>query len=204
MANTNHGSNLRDNPPQSMSTDTDHTDSAASVPGDYSPEIVKRMLLLLGNTDQPMLSYIWRAWLIALIPSLALSAIVTLSSVIRGTSGKNLPMQGESPWEIVFGGLIVSPWFETLLMWPILGILKDFTKKPLPIALASGLIWGGIHSLAIPSWGLIVWWPFVVFSLCFLAWKQKSLGRAITVTALVHTCLNTVPVIVILLHAFFG
>ena len=47
---------------------------------------LKRMLQLLSNTDQPMLSYIWRAWLIAVIPSGVLSTMVTFGVVWFGAS----------------------------------------------------------------------------------------------------------------------
>ncbi len=201
MVDTNRGPNLTDNPPQSASTDASPGSSSASTHDDHYPNITERMLRLLGNTDRPMLGYIWRAWLMALIPSLALTAMVALSAVLRGTSVKNPPL-GESPWGIALGGLIISPWLETLLMWPILGLVRIFTQKPLEVALASGLIWGGLHSLAMPTWGLIAWWPFVVLSLCFMAWQKKSVGRAITVTALVHTCHNALPIIFILLPIF--
>ncbi len=202
MVDTNRGSNLEDNPQQSVSIDASPVGSSLSTPDDHYPNITERMLRLLGNTDQPMLSYIWRAWLMALIPSLALTALVALSAVFRGTSGQNPPLLGESPWGITFGALIFSPWLETLLMWPILGLVKIFTQKPLEIAVASGLIWGGLHSLAMPGWGLTTWWPFVVFSLCFMAWQKKSVGRAITVTALVHTCHNALAIVFVLLPIF--
>ena len=85
-------------------------------------------------------------------------------------------------------------------MWPILGIISCFTRKPLWIASVSAVIWGGLHSLVVPTWGLIAWWPFLVLSLCFLEWRKKSLGKAVTVTALVHTCQNTL--VFILLQVF--
>ena len=63
---------------------------------------------------------------------------------------------------------------------------KNLYEKPLEIAVAvrANLGWTAFPSHA--CWGLIAWWPFVVFSLCFMAWQKKSVGRAITVTALVY------------------
>jgi hypothetical protein len=176
--------------------------SAFITGNDTTP--LNRMLQLLGNTDRPMLSYIWRAWLIAVIGSLALAAMIVVAGIGSGTWDKLLPAPGKSPWGFAFGALIFSPWLETLLMWPILGLIRCFTRKPLWIASVSAVIWGGLHASEIPASGLITWWPFLVFSLCFLEWQKKSTGKAIAVTALVHTCQNALPAISILLLVFLA
>ena len=148
---------------------------------------MKRLLELLRNTDRSMRSYVWRAWLIALLPSLVVSAVVTLA-----LPESTPPLKGPAVF-LVVGVLFLSPWFETLLMWPVLWVLKRFIASSIGVAAASAVFWGILHSLAAPAWGLVVVWPFFVFSTCFLEWEKKSTGRAIVATALVHMCQNALP-----------
>jgi ABC-type nickel/cobalt efflux system permease component RcnA len=101
-------------------------------------------------------------------------------------------------WLVTLAALLLGPWIETLLMWPILAILKKVVQNTILVAVASAVVWGIFHGLTDPGWGLIVLWPFFVFSLCFLAWEQKSRKKAIVVTSLVHMCHNSVPVVSIL------
>lgn len=151
----------------------------------------------LRNTDQPVASYVWRAWLISSIPSLVIVTIVVIALGLQ-------PFRAREPEESlifeVFGIVLLSPWVETFLMWPIFAILKRFTQNILRLALGSALIWGAFHSLATPMWGLSAFWPFFVFSLCFLEWEKKSKAEAIIVTALVHMCQNAPPELAGLIH----
>lgn len=157
----------------------------------------KNMLGSLRNTDQPVLSYVWRAWLIALVPSMVLGSIVGLTMPNKG------PSFDGPVWFTVLGILLIGPWVETLFMWPILWILTRTTGTTLGVAAVSAGFWGLMHSLCAPAWGLAVAWPFFVFSLCFLEWKKVSMGKAIAVTALVHTCQNLVPSFIMVLAALF-
>jgi hypothetical protein len=57
----------------------------------------------------------------------------------------------------------------------------------------SALICAGLHSLARPLWGLEVFWGFLIFSLCYLAWEKKSPLQAFWMTAILHALHNLVP-----------
>lgn len=148
---------------------------------------MKRVLELLRNTDRPLGSYVWRAWLIAMLPSLVVSALVTFALPDSAS-----PLKGPAVFVLV-GVLFLSPWLETLLMWPVLWVLKRCIGSMVGVAAASAVFWGVLHSLAAPAWGLVVAWPFFIFSLCFLAWEKKSAGRAIIATAVIHMCQNALP-----------
>jgi hypothetical protein len=147
----------------------------------------------LRNTDRSIASYVWRAWLISFIPGLAIATIVFNALGLQPY--KDLTVD-KSPTFWVFGVVLLSPWAETLLMWPILAILKEVFRKQLWVALASALIWGYVHSRFAVGWGLAVIWMFFVFSLCFLEWEKKSKSKAIIVTASVHMCQNAVPALI--------
>jgi hypothetical protein len=148
------------------------------------------ILRALRNTDRPVASYVWRAWLISFIPSLVIALIVTS---VLGSHTVKTPAPKQSPISEVFGVVVLSPWVETFLMWPILAMLKRFSQSILWLALGSALIWGGLHSLFIPTLGVPASWGFFVFSVCFLEWEKKSKTGAIVVTALVHMCQNGLP-----------
>jgi len=78
-------------------------------------------------------------------------------------------------------------------MWAILWTLKLFIQNRLLVALVCAAINGLAHNPYESGWILGVVWPFFVYSLCFLEWEKKSKGKAIVVTAMVHTFYNMVP-----------
>lgn len=158
----------------------------------------QRILGTLRNTDQPMFSYVWRAWLIALVPSIVMAVIVGI------VMPDKFPKFDGPAVSLVVAIVLICPWVETLVMWPILGILKRTVKKTLWVAAASAVAWGVVHSLGAAAHGFVTAWPFFVFSLCFLEWQRKSTGRAITATALVHMCQNMVPAFFIVLSVLGG
>jgi hypothetical protein len=144
----------------------------------------------LRNTDQPILSYVWRAWLIAFIPSLVVGAIAASSFALLGYKDPQPDFSSLS--ELVVVAVLVAPWLETLIMWPVLAVLKLILRRTLLVALASGVIFGALHVVGGPhlSQGVATTWSFLILSLCFLEWYKKSKWRAIVVTALVHTLHN--------------
>ena len=151
------------------------------------------MIKMLFDNEQLMHSYIIRAIFISLIPTVLLAAML-----IKVMPDKGLPIQGALSYALLIF-LVIGAWIETMLMWPILGILKLFIDKQLTIAFLSSIIWGILHSLSMPTRGLIIWWPFFVYSLCFLSWETKSLGKAILLTSFVHMFHNVLSFVLIVL-----
>lgn len=146
------------------------------------------ILRALRNTEQRIGSYVWKAGLIAVLPSLAVSFLLS-----AGTHSGPSPAFRGPAMMVVFGVLVLSPWIETLLMWPILWLLQKFMQSSVAVAATSAVVWGILHSLASPLWGIVVAWPFFVFSFCFLEWRRKSIGSAVLATGLTHTCQNILP-----------
>jgi hypothetical protein len=126
-------------------------------------------------------------WLTAFLPSLLLGALVTAV----------LPALGQPQLDLGSGTALVlvavfAPVVETLIMAGVLAVLLRFVS-PTVAVLLSALGWGIAHSLQAPAWGLIVWWPFLVFSTLYVSWRQRSLLAALAVPATVHGLQNFLP-----------
>lgn len=160
-----------------------------------------RIFRPLRNTDQPKLSYVWRAWLITFVPSPVIGGILWFTLGLPSNQGM---LPNESLLRFFSGMLLLSPWGETLLMWPILFMLKRAFQNIYRIALASAAFWGVLHGMFGLATGLGATWPFFILSLCFLEWEKKSKGSAIVVTASVHRCFNIVPAVVLALYRVLG
>jgi hypothetical protein len=149
-----------------------------------------RLLSLLFDNQISMWKYILRTGLISLVPSLVIAMILGLSGIVTEETGPEF----EGPAIVLFVGLvIVSPPLETLIMAGVLWLLSFITKRQVVLAIISAFVWAGMHSLIAPAWGLVVIWPFFVFSCSYLNWRQRSLWRAILVTSCVHVFQNILP-----------
>ena len=70
----------------------------------------------------------------------------------------------------------------------------------LPVAAAvavSAIGWGIAHSLKAPLWGLVIWWPFLVFSTLFVTWRSRSLALAFALPMCVHALQNLIPALLV-------
>jgi hypothetical protein len=130
-------------------------------------------------------------WPLALLPSLALSVVV--NALLPQVAGPSFNAKGQA----VFALLVVfSPVLETLIMAGVLSVLLRLVS-PTRAILASSVGWGIAHSLAAPSWGLVIWWPFLVFSTLFTVWRDRSLWLALAIPAAVHMLQNVGPAILV-------
>lgn len=154
---------------------------------------MKKIIAILRDTTQPPYKYVWRAALISFIPS------ILIGMVVSGLAPDNGPTFEGSTVSIVIGVVLLSPLIETLLMIPILWIIKRFTQNLITLAISSAVTWAVLHSLAAPAWGFSVVWAFFVFSLSFLVWDQKSRKHAILVTTSIHMCQNLIPALAIIM-----
>ena len=149
-------------------------------------------------TDEPvsMKKYIFIMALIGLVPSLLISILITASGLFGQVGpdiNPNMPVGA-----IVFSFSILSPILETLMMSLFFLILSLFIKSKPKLAVASAVLWALLHSLVSPPWGLIIVWPFYVFSCAYLTWRSKSWLKAIWVTACIHFLQNLLPSIAIM------
>ena len=130
-------------------------------------------------------------WLAAFPLSIALAALIY--AIEPAAQGPEFQAGGTF---VFFALVVISPVLETLIMGGVLSILLRFLPPAWAVA-ASALGWGIAHSIAAPIWGLIIWWPFLVFSTQFVTWRQRSLWLAFAVPMLTHALQNLGPALVI-------
>ncbi|WP_426267307.1 CPBP family glutamic-type intramembrane protease [Sphingomonas sp. LHG3443-2] len=131
--------------------------------------------------------YVALAWACTFFPSLLLSAI---ASHLVPNSGPEFPEVNSGL--LLFLLVVFAPVLETLIMGAVLLVLERFFGF-LPAVLLSSAGWGLAHSLEAPAWGLVIWWPFLIFSIVFLIWRKRSLGAAFALPMLVHALQNLGP-----------
>lgn len=131
-------------------------------------------------------------WLTALVPSIALAAII----------GRIAPEAVQPQFDVsgllaVFLLAVFSPVVETLIMGSVLLLLLRFLK-PSTAVIASSIGWGMVHSSIAPTWGLVIWWPFLIFSTLYVTWRQRSMLAALAMPAAAHGLHNLLPAISLL------
>lgn len=149
----------------------------------YLPEAVR--------VPRSALAAILVGWPLAILPSFALSAVIAL--LFPQVSGPAFDVEGPAVFMLL---TLFSPIVETLIMAGVLAVLLRVTS-PAAAIIASSVGWGVAHSLAAPAWGLVIWWPFLVFSTLFTVWRDRSLFLALAIPASVHMLQNLGPALLL-------
>jgi len=131
-------------------------------------------------------------WLCAFAPSIVLALIAQWL----------LPNAGRPSFEVagietVAVLVVFAPLIETLIMAAVLELLLRFVP-PAAAILASAIGWGIAHSLAAPAWGLVIWWPFLIFSTLYVTWSRRSVLAALAIVFTVHALQNLGPALLLL------
>jgi hypothetical protein len=119
-------------------------------------------------------------WVTTLIPSVLLAAVV--GQIVPDVPQPQFNMSGPLA---VFLLAVFAPVVETLIMGTVLLVLLRLFSPTVAILL-SAAGWGVAHSLAAPTWGLVIWWPFLVLSALFVTWRQRSLAAAFAMPMVAH------------------
>ena len=151
------------------------------------------LIRLLFDNKISIWKYILRTGLISLVPSLVIAVILGLSGVITEDTG---PEFEGSALGLLFMLVIFGPLLETLLMGGVLWILSHITKRQVMLAVISAFIWAVLQSLFAWAWGIVIIWPFFIFSCSYLAWRKRSWWHAVLITSSVHAFQNILPTIV--------
>ena len=130
-------------------------------------------------------------WATAFFPSILLSALSA-----RFFPSAELP-DFVPGWMTVVAVVLFSPLVETLIMAAVLTVLLRFVSPTIAVLL-SAIGWGIAHSLVAPTWGLTIWWPFLIFSTLFVTWRPIGWWRAVALVASVHMLQNLLPALAVL------
>jgi membrane protease YdiL (CAAX protease family) len=130
-------------------------------------------------------------WALSIIGSLALAALVALvAPALKG------PEFDDKGWVTLFALVVFAPVGETLIMAGLIWLFEKFLSTTGAI-IASSVAWGALHSSMAGAWGLVIWWPFLIFSTLYVVWRQRGFWAGIGVAAATHALQNLGPALVI-------
>jgi membrane protease YdiL (CAAX protease family) len=148
---------------------------------------------LLFRSDRPFLT-LPLAWLLSIGGSLLLG--VAISFIMPEAEAPDLG--GASPIVVLIGVAVLSPLVESLIMGGFIDLLMKWLHAWQAV-LVSAVTWGVLHSLMTPTWGLAIWWPFLIFSTIFITWRTRGFWIAVLMAAIVHGLQNLFPAIAIVM-----
>ena len=126
-------------------------------------------------------------WLLSIAGSIALAA---LSNLVAPTlASPDFPMKGMTAFLLL---VVFAPFIETLIMAGFLSLFLRFLP-PAAAILLSAVGWGIAHSTQALGWGLVIWWPFLIFSTLYVVWRQRGFWAGVGVAALTHALQNLGP-----------
>jgi hypothetical protein len=120
------------------------------------------------------------AWLLTYPLSIALAGVVSL--LIPDAPQPHFDMSGVTALVLL---VVFAPVVETLIMGGVLLILLRLVSPAVAVIMSS-LGWGIAHSMGAPTWGLVIWWPFLIFSTLFVTWRTRGLLAAFAMPAIAH------------------
>ena len=130
-------------------------------------------------------------WALSIVGSLLLAAVS--GALLPQLKGPEFPIKG---WPALFALVVFAPFLETLIMAGLIWLFERFMSTASAIA-ASAVAWGAFHSTQALGWGLVIWWPFLIFSTLYVVWRQRGFWAGAGVAAATHALQNLGPGLVI-------
>ena len=153
-----------------------------------------RLPAALGEPRHPLRA-IAVGWLLACPISLLLSAF--FHWLLPAAEPPHFDIGGPM---LIFLLVIFSPFVETLIMAGVLEVLLRLMRPVYAIVLSS-VGWGIAHSLQAPAWGLVIWWPFLIFSTLYVTWRKRSVWAALSLVFCVHALQNLGPALLLFIRS---
>ncbi len=127
------------------------------------------------------------AWLLCIVPSLGFAYLV--QAVAPELDLPEFPMKGH----VAFLALAVfAPIVETFILAAFVTLFRTVLSPTISVFL-SAIGWGVAHSIEASAWGFVVWWPFLIMSMLYVVWRQRSFWLAIAIPTAVHMLQNAGP-----------
>jgi len=133
--------------------------------------------------------------LTSLVPSVAFAVVLLAILTPLGVPAHQMApeFKGPSPPVLFIEVVLLSPIAETVAMSLGIMLISRLTKRPFVIAAVSAVVWAALHSAVALIWGLVILWPFFVFSCAYLAWRPQGWLKAVTMAACIHIFQNLLP-----------
>lgn len=135
-----------------------------------------------------------RAWLAILLGGLlsiigSILLAVLSRSIVPELPTPEFPMKGTVAFFLL---VVFAPFLETLIMAGFLSLFLRFLS-PAAAILLSAAGWAVAHSTQALGWGLVIWWPFLIFSTLYVVWRQRGFWGGFGVAATTHALQNLGP-----------
>ena len=99
---------------------------------------------------------------------------------------------------LLFMLVVFAPLVETLIMAAALELMLRLRVPPGAAILLSAAGWGIAHSSQAAGWGLVIWWPFLIFSTLYVTWSKRGIGTGVGIVFVVHALQNLGPALLLL------
>jgi hypothetical protein len=142
---------------------------------------------LLRDTGVGRSRYVFRAWVVAVVPALLL--FVALIAIGEATLR---PREGMPDGGILTASLLVAPVVETALMFPFAWLLARVLPAREGLSVLALALLAALAHYPGGHWRQVVnaLWPFAVFAATLFAWLRRSWRDAFVLTAIVHALYN--------------
>ena len=170
---------------------TETSVSQATAPRRHFPAFVPGFLTV---ARRPLVTIVG-AYLLTILGSLMLATIVR-AVMPSGEAPDFSEIAALGPGVVIFSLVIFAPVVETLIMGAVLMILQLFMRPGYAIVV-SAAGWALAHSLQATVWGMVIWWPFLIFSLLFVVWRERSIWLAFLMPMIVHAMQNSLPALMV-------
>ncbi|MEH8016742.1 CPBP family glutamic-type intramembrane protease [Rheinheimera muenzenbergensis] len=146
-----------------------------------------------------------QGWLVSSLKSATLTLSVAIPlAIMLGSLFPGAQTFDVNPLNDWFFLVFFGPLVETFILTGIMLLLKLVSKDPMTKCLISVVIWAVIHGVSFPIQGVVNFFNFLMFSIVFLVWQEKSFWTGFNMTLLVHVLHNSgVFVVVMASESFF-
>ena len=127
-------------------------------------------------------------WLTAAVPALLLAAAA--SGAFPDSEQPQFQIDGVA--DAILKLVLFAPIVESFIMAGFLALLLRLLPPAYAI-MVSAVAWAGLHALAVPAWGIVIWWPFLIFSTVYTVWRTRGFLVGVAMASAVHALNNLVP-----------
>lgn len=143
----------------------------------------------LARDDEP------RAFYLAKVVLLTLGGAILVSVLLQGLlpEAEQPAFDRSNPYTLLFSVVVIAPIVETIIMWFMISVLQRFLPDDRMVVFVTAGAWAGMHSMQALVWGIVIFWPFVLFAITFLTWRKRSDFEGLLMATFAHALHNFGP-----------